>query len=233
VLLSSCNFEADYNNSISGLHSWNGYHWARTSNPFTLNLRDNVSTTWDPYLNEASYDWSLSSVLDTTVMLFNGRSCRISAGSILICNSKYGKTGWLGIAQIWISGEHITQGIVKMNDTYFNMQQYNTPELRRLVMCQEIGHTLGLSHQDEDFYNIPLGSCMDYSSNPVLNQHPNFHDYEELELIYEHLDTTTTVISSTLDGNNWGNIVSSGEKSRIHILCEDRECLITHVFEVE
>ena len=24
-------------------HSWGGYHWARTSNPFTVKLGDNVS----------------------------------------------------------------------------------------------------------------------------------------------------------------------------------------------
>jgi hypothetical protein len=31
-------------------HSWGKYHWARTSNPFTLQLADNVSSTWDGYL---------------------------------------------------------------------------------------------------------------------------------------------------------------------------------------
>ena len=29
-------------------HSWGGYHWARTSNPFTLQVYDNVNSTWDP-----------------------------------------------------------------------------------------------------------------------------------------------------------------------------------------
>ncbi len=27
----------------SANHSWNGYHWARTANPFTIKLGDNVS----------------------------------------------------------------------------------------------------------------------------------------------------------------------------------------------
>jgi hypothetical protein len=27
----------------SANHSWNGYHWARTSNPFTIQLGDSVS----------------------------------------------------------------------------------------------------------------------------------------------------------------------------------------------
>ncbi|MBI1895150.1 MAG: hypothetical protein HYS04_01245, partial [Acidobacteria bacterium] len=48
-------------------------------------------------------------------------------------------------------------------------------------------------HQDEDFNNPNLGTCMDYTSNPSSNQHPNQHDYDQLELIYAHLDSTTTV----------------------------------------
>jgi hypothetical protein len=36
--------------SAQANHSWNGYHWARTSNPFTLKVGDNVSSTWDSYL---------------------------------------------------------------------------------------------------------------------------------------------------------------------------------------
>lgn len=47
-------------------HSWGGYHWARTSNPFTLKVGDNVSAAWDGYLDEAITDWSVSSVLKET-----------------------------------------------------------------------------------------------------------------------------------------------------------------------
>ena len=112
-----------------------------------------------------------------------------------MCSANYGGA-WLGLAQIWVSGLHIVQGAVKVNDTYFNTATYNKPAWRNLVMCQEVGHTLGLAHQDENFSNAPLGTCMDYSSDPSPNQHPNAHDYEELELIYAHLDGTTTVSSS-------------------------------------
>lgn len=55
-------------------------------------------------------------------------------------------------------------------------------------MCQEIGHDFGLGHQDENFNNTNLYSCMDYTSDPSTNQHPNEHDYYQLELIYAHLD---------------------------------------------
>jgi hypothetical protein len=182
-------------------HSWGPYHWARQSNPFTVKLGDNCTSTWDPYLAEASSDWSASSVLNTTVVAGGTRPkpCRATDGRVEVCNASYGNNGWLGIAQIWITGgEHITQGVVKLNDYYHNNAPYNQPAWRRTVMCQEIGHTFGLDHQDENFNNGNLGSCMDYTSDPdgpPSNEHPNSHDYAQLEAIYAHLDSTTTVKS--------------------------------------
>ncbi|HSA94063.1 MAG TPA: hypothetical protein VLE48_13695 [Terriglobales bacterium] len=180
-------------------HSWGGYHWARTSNPFTLKLGDNVSSTWDPILATAASDWDSSSVLNTDVVAGSTKpkSCRPASGRVEVCSSSYGNTGWLGIAQIWITGgTHITQGITKVNDYYHSRAPYNSTAWRRLVMCQEIGHTFGLDHQDENFGNGNLGTCMDYTNDPdgpPTNEHPNAHDYTQLENIYAHLDKTTTV----------------------------------------
>lgn len=176
-------------------HSWNGYHWARTANPFTVKLGDNVSSIWDARLGGASSDWSQSNVLDTAIVPGQSKeNCRPTKGRVEVCNKTYGNNGWLGMATIWISGSHITQGTVKVNDTYFNTSFYNTTAWRNLVMCQEVGHTLGLDHQDENFYNPPLGTCMDYTIDPTPNQHPNAHDYEELGIIYGHLDSFTTLL---------------------------------------
>jgi hypothetical protein len=177
-------------------HSWGGYHWARTANPFTLQLGDNVGSQWDSALRGASTDWSKSTVLDTTVVAgsTNPRNCKAVTGRVEVCNSTYGNNGWLGIAGISITGgTHITKGYVKLNDTYFNTPQYNTAAWRNLVTCQEIGHTFGLDHQDENFNNANLGTCMDYTNDPSTNQHPNQHDYDELVIIYSHLDSTSTV----------------------------------------
>lgn len=194
---------------VYATHSWGGYHWGRTVNPFTLKLGDNVSSVWDSILGTASSDWSQSTVLDTPVVpgLVNPKNCRPTSGRVEVCNSKYGNNGWLGLAQIWVSGSHIYQGVTKVNDTYFNTTKYNTPAWKNLVMCQEVGHTLGLDHQDEIFDNPNLGTCMDYTRNPSgppSNEHPNQHDYDELAIIYAHLDSTTTV-SQTPVSNAKGN----------------------------
>lgn len=217
---------------VSANHSWGGYHWARTSNPFTVKLGDNVSSTWDPYLSVASSDWTTSNVLNTTVVAggTKPRNCRPTAGRVEVCDASYGSTGWLGVAQIWVTGgTHITQGTVKLNDTYFNTTTYNTPAWRQMVTCQEVGHTFGLDHQDENFDNANLGTCMDYTNNPASNQHPNQHDYDELGLIYSHFDTTTTVGQVTRMPNamsdvdfsephQWGRLMKQQGRTAIYEL---------------
>ncbi|MEK7481974.1 MAG: hypothetical protein AAB607_01330 [Patescibacteria group bacterium] len=192
---------------VNATHSWGNYHWARTSNPFTLKLGDNLSSNWDAYLSTTSGDWSVSSVLDTTIVPGAYlKNCKPVNGRVEVCNKKYGRNGWLGVAQIWVSGDHIAKGAVKVNDTYFNTPTYNTEAWRNLVMCQEVGHTLGLDHQDENFDNLNLSTCMDYTNDPSTNQHPNQHDYDQLELIYAHLDGTTTLGSISLPRGNGANI---------------------------
>jgi hypothetical protein len=186
-------------------HSWGKYHWARTANPFTVNLGDNVTTTWDSYLRTASTDWSVSSVLDSPVVNggTTGSSCQPTSGRVEVCNAAYGATGWLGVAQIWIMrGKHIVQGTAKMNDTYYaSGTKYDSPYWRGAVMCQEIGHTYGLDHQDES--GADLHTCMDYASNPDAdNTHPNQHDYDQLGTIYSHVDPYSTNTSSIAKPGN-------------------------------
>lgn len=189
-------------------HAWGNYHWARQANPFTLSLGDNVSSTWDGYLARSSTEWSASNVLDTVVTTGSttGKKCRAQSGRVEVCSAAYGRNGWLGLASVWLNGDHITQGTVKVNDTYFSMARYNNPEERAHVMCQEIGHTFGLGHTSED--GSSQQTCMDYSSDPQSIA-PNAHDYELLESIYSHLDSTTTVGASTATSAQVGNTPAS------------------------
>lgn len=172
-------------------HSWGNYHWERESNPLSLDLGENVSSTWSGYLPSANADWNASSVLSNSVVAgdANIKNCRPPDGRIEVCSDAYGNNGWLGLAQIWVQGGHIQKGSVKVNDTYFDTPTYDTIAWRNLVMCQEVGHMFGLAHQDENFDNPNRGSCMDYTSDPSTNQHPNQHDYNQLDIIYGHADS--------------------------------------------
>lgn len=235
-------------------HSWGGYHWARTANPFTIKLGDNVSGPWDSMLRTASTDWSQSNVLDTTVVAGGTRpkTCRPTSGRVEVCNASYGNTGWLGVAQIWITGSvHITQGTVKNNDYYFGNSTYqynNTAEMLH-VICQEVGHTFGLDHQSTD--GSSLNTCMDYyhntSASDTKSTHPNSHDYQELSTIYSHLDSSTTIGASAnmpsemangdfSSPNAWGKLVSSSASGRESVYVRDfgkGNLVVTHVIWVE
>ena len=182
-------------------HSWGGYHWARTTPQFTLKLGNNMTTVdWKARLAQTSSDWNSgnSAVLTAIVAGTANKRCSRVAGTTQVCNGTYGNNGWLGLASINITGgTHITQGSAKMNDTYFNTSTYNNPNERLHVVCQEVAHTFGLDHQSTN--GSSQNSCMDYFSNTgvnatsTLSTKPNQHDFDQLNLIYAHLDSTTTV----------------------------------------
>ncbi len=190
-----------------------------------------------------SLDWNKSTVINSPLVAgsSNPKRCNAVAGTIQVCNERYGRTGWLGIASIWLSGGHISQGTTKVNDTYFNTAQYNTPSWRALVMCQEIGHDYGLGHQDEDFNTDSTESCMDYTNVPGGNEHPDAHDYEQLLAIYNHQESGVSISSRTPTASaepgdtpaEWGRAVHFTRDGRPDVFVQDLgggNRKITHVF---
>ena len=212
-------------------HSWGGYHWARTANPLAITVVNANTSDWVNNLDAAIADWDRSTVLN--VVKVSGsldKRCRPVAGKVKSCNGAYGKNGWLGLAQIWLSGVHISQGTAKMNDSYLSTASY-TETNRQHVMCQEIGHDWGLGHQDES--GADLNTCMDYA-NALDNPAPNQHDFDQLVTIYAHLDSSTT-IATGLAGNGSAKPVRVERNDRIvnSIITEhfrDGSQRITHVF---
>ncbi len=176
-------------------HSWGNYHWYKTGSSVSLVLGDNVSGTWDSHLRTAESDWDQSQVLTLSVGAGGARpkNCRPTSGRVEVCNARYGTNGWLGLAQIWLSGGHISQGVAKMNDSYF---MYQSEQLH--VMCQEVGHTFGLGHTSED--GSSQNTCMDYyqnkSDNDMTSTSPNAHDYSQLDSIYSHSHATNVRTTS-------------------------------------
>ena len=241
-------------------HSWGGYHWARTTPQFTLKLGDNLtSADWKSHLSQSSGNWNAgnSAVLTAIVAGTSNKRCSMVTGTTQVCNGTYGNNGWLGLASINLTGgTHITQGSAKMNDTYFNTATYNNPNEREHVMCQEIAHTFGLDHQSTD--GSSQNSCMDYFSNTganaisTLSTAPNQHDFDELNIIYAHLDSSTTIaaiaaaavraalnghssadVDVTDDPNSWGQLVSqsaSGRSSTYERHNADGSKTVTHVY---
>jgi hypothetical protein len=204
----------------SANHPWSNYHWQRTSDKVNLALVDSVTSAWQTQFNRARIEWDASELFGLTVE--NGsdnqatrKRCPAASGKVRVCNAAYGFNGWLGIAQIWVWGDgHIAQGITKLNDSYAMR-----PAEKQYVACQEIGHTFGLGHQDENHDNRNVKSCMDYSRYPEGGTHNGFDygpsnespntdtavggagelhgDFEQLLAIYNHQESAAPAPSTS------------------------------------
>jgi hypothetical protein len=245
----------------SANHSWGGYHWAGNGSNITLRVNKAITSQWTTSVNKAISDWDSSNELtlisQNAPAGTNAKKCSPIAGQVLVCNAAYGNRGWLGIASIWLSRGHISQATTKLNDSYHNNPPYNSPDWRALVACQEVGHDFGLDHQDENFDNANLGTCMDYTSNPAgppANTAPNSHDYQQLNTIYNHDDGFTTAAAGTNFGirqvgkavpqtpsseavgdspSEWGRAIHRDSRGRPDVFVKElgpREKVITHVF---
>ena len=222
-------------------HSWGSYHWARTANPFTVKVVDSMTADWDDNLDVAISDWNSFSVMNVVEEAGDSstktrKRCAAITGKVRACNAAYGNNGWLGLAQIWLSGSHIIKGTAKMNDSYFASASYSETN-RQHVVCQEIGHDWGLDHQDES--GADLNTCMDYD-DALGNAHPNNHDYQQLETIYAHLDSSTTTAAVPAGFDNadvsaqaaWGRLVAQSADGRSAFFVRDFGNgfrIITHV----
>ena len=179
-----------------------GYHWARQQSQFTLLLGDDVDGVWDGVLQRAVSDWNKGDTV--TFQIVGGgtgpQECRPNTGRVEVCNWRYGtQEGWLGLTRLYFdaSGEHIEAATVQMNDSFFDTNsQYNNDPARQHTMCHELGHTPGLDH-------IDTSSCMNDSQYAVFNQLvPINKDFNQLERIYSHSDSTTTVAGTQKKDND-------------------------------
>lgn len=187
-------------------HAWNTYHWARTTDSFTLQTIDSTTLEWSFAFSESLARWSQSNALDLAVIAVEDdsrtrRRCSMSPGRMRVCNAAYGQNGWLGLATIGLdSNGHIDRGTAKTNDSYA-WYFAAVPGEDNHVMCQEIGHVFGLGHTSED--GSSQKTCMDYSSD-LQSQWPNAHDYQMLSTIYGHLDSYDSFAGGSGDGGGSG-----------------------------
>ena len=166
---------------------WGSYQWPVCQNKGVVNVTVEtfLDAKWMSYFDTALSDWNGAKSINVSASYqgYNNEKCVSTYGIIKVCNHNYGaNVGWLGKASIGVNYRgHITRGVVRLNDYYFELTKYDTPEHHAQAMCHEIGHTFGLRHWDENF-NTHCESCMDYSNSPYPK--PNKEDLNKLDTIY-------------------------------------------------
>lgn len=171
--------------AVDETHSWNNYHWKSTN--LTPDVVDKTtSALWDRVTIPAAVaEWA------ALTAPINPEMSATTKGPVTV--SEAFSVQWLGLAQIWLdSSGHITKGVVKLNTAYLGTYGDFVADH---VLCQELGHILGLGHNQTQT-DTCMNDCATAATqeewlaclNAAGSDAPNLHDDEQLNLSYSHTD---------------------------------------------
>lgn len=172
-------------------HAWyvdgRPVHWASTVDPAVIDLGDNLDDpVWDDLRFVPSWVWSATTLPSGELGLspylrVSTRPGGLPSNEVEMYDDFYGANGWVGQATLnYIDSEgHIRGATIELNRSYLLTQRE-----KHAAINHEVGHTLGLTHQDGTVMCAVLCGI----ENPVA------HDYEVLDSVNSHIDAYDTTI---------------------------------------
>ncbi|KAL7569443.1 hypothetical protein ACA910_009627 [Epithemia clementina (nom. ined.)] len=160
--------------------------WGTSGSGLSIQVVNALDERWYPYFEKSMTDWD-SGYPDALELSTSSRApefdCLHESGIIKVCNGNYGETPWKGRAEILSDGlsDTIFAVTARLNEYYLSSR--NTNEMQ-YAMCHELGHTFGLHHTDENFYNRDLGNCLDYTNRHANNLTPDSSNFQYLHAMY-------------------------------------------------
>lgn len=172
-------------------HAWyvdgRPVHWASTVDPAVIDLGDNLDDpVWDSLRFAPSWVWSATTLPSgglgpSPYLRVATRTGGLPSNEVEMYDDFYGANGWVGQATLtFIDSEgHIRGATIELNRSYLLTQRE-----KHEAINHEVGHTLGLTHQDGTVMCAVLCGI----DNPVA------HDYEVLDSVNSHTDAYDTTI---------------------------------------
>lgn len=154
-------------------HQYRDRHWTKPSNmQRKIIIRNSLAGDWVNVLPNVRADWGNSSKFSfVTQQAENSATARQNCslpnnyGRVRVCNAPSYPIAGAGAATLVANSKgHLQRARVRVEDGC----------CKRPLLCQEMGHTLGLDHR------ATTGSCMHQNAGAAASS-PDRHDYEQLE----------------------------------------------------
>lgn len=147
-----------------------GIHWNRVNTATAqVYFIDHTSVLWP--VSASAQRWNSTNRLGVYWRSPSQGCPGSNVGCVPVTEVSLPNAGWLGRTSYTVVGDHFGDVSIKLNTGVADAGQ------KRWAACHELGHAIGLAHQNAS------DSCM--TTGNVAN-YPNGHDFDKIKGLYGH-----------------------------------------------